>query len=122
MENSYKQFIENFNNNKDVVKNYSFKVLYKFMNIFQNDINDNIDNSDYFLFEIQKFNENDIIDNMEKEYLNLIYICFLTEKTENKDMIKGFYLKLLSITLKNYYLKRIIFNSLMILNYIKSSF
>ena len=110
MENSYKQFIENFNNNKDVVKNYSFKVLYKFMNIFQNDINDNIDNSDYFLFEIQKFNENDIIDNMEKEYLNLIYICFLTEKTENKDMIKGFYLKLLSITLKNYYLKRILLN------------
>jgi hypothetical protein len=53
---------------------------------------------------------------MEIEYINLTCICFLTEKTVNKGMIKEFYLKLLSIILKNYYLKRRLFNLLMILN------
>ena len=69
-----------------------------------------------FFDKIQKFNEKDIIEKIENEYLNLTYICFLTEKTVNKGMIKEFYLKLLSIIRKNYYLKRILFNLLMILN------
>ena len=45
-----------------------------------------------FFDKIQKFNEKDIIEKIEKEYLNLTYICFLTEKTVNKGMIKEFYL------------------------------
>ena len=69
-----------------------------------------------FFDKIQKFNEKDIIEKIEKEFLNLTYIYFLTEKTVNKGMIKEFYLKLLSIIRKNYYLKRILFNLLMILN------
>ena len=45
-----------------------------------------------FFDKIQKFNENDIIEKMEIEYINLTCICFLTEKTVNKGMIKEFYL------------------------------
>ena len=69
-----------------------------------------------FFDKIKKYNEKDIIEKIEKEFLNLKYICFFTEKTVNKGMIKEFYLKLLSIIRKNYYLKRILFNLLMILN------
>ena len=77
MENyNYINFIEKYYNNKDVIKDSSFKVMKKFMNLFKNTIDDNIKN-DYFLNEIQRFNENDYIDNVEKEYLNLIYILFL---------------------------------------------
>ena len=107
--NNFKNFIEKYYINKDVIKDSSFKVIKKFMNLFKNLIDDNIKN-DYFLNEIQKFNENDVIDNMENEYLNLIYILFLIEKNNNKDLIKEFYLKLFSITLNNYNLKRIILN------------
>ena len=56
-ENSYKIFIENYNFNKDIIKDISFKVIKKFMNIFKDDIKDNIENCDYLLLEIQKFNE-----------------------------------------------------------------
>ena len=110
MENyNYINFIEKYYNNKDVIKDSSFKVMKKFMNLFKNTIDDNIKN-DYFLNEIQRFNENDYIDNVENEYLNLIYILFLIEKNSNKDLIKEFYLKLFSITLNNYNIKRIILN------------
>ena len=107
--NNYKNFIEKYSINKDVIKDSSFKVIKKFMNLFKNIIDNNLKN-DYFLNDIQKFNENDIIDNIENEYLNLIYILFLIEKNNNKDLIKEFYLKLFSITLNNYNIKRIILN------------
>ncbi len=109
-ENSYKIFIENYNFNKDIIKDISFKVIKKFMNIFKDDIKDNIENCDYLLLEIQKFNEDNLIENIEKEYLNLIYISFITEKNNNKNSKRDFYIKLLSQTLNNYYLKRILLN------------
>ena len=52
-ENSYKIFIENYIFNKDIIKDISFKVIKKFMNIFKDDIKDNIENCDYLLLEIQ---------------------------------------------------------------------
>ena len=47
--NSYKNFIDNYNFNKDIMKDTSFKVIKKFMNIFQDEIKDNIENCDYLL-------------------------------------------------------------------------
>ena len=108
--NSYKNFIDNYNFNKDIMKDTSFKVIKKFMNIFQDEIKDNIENCDYLLIEIQKFNEDNLIENIENEYLNLIYLTFVTQKNDNKDSKRDFYIKLLSHTLNNYYLKRILLN------------
>ena len=107
--NSYNNFIENYNFNKDIIKDTSFKVIKKFMNIFKDDIKDNIENCDYLLLVIQKFNEDNLIENIENEYLNLIYISFISDKNDNKDSKRDFYIKLLSQTLNNYFLKRILF-------------
>jgi len=108
--NSYNNFIENYNFNKDIIKDTSFKVIKKFMNIFKDDIKDNIENCDYLLLVIQKFNEDNLIENIENEYLNLIYISFISDKNDNKDSKRDFYIKLLSQTLNNYFLKRILLN------------
>ena len=107
---NYKNFIEKYYNNRDIVKDNSFKTIMKFMTIFKKNIKENLENSEYIFNEIQKFKEDDYIENTENEYLGIIYIMFLTENTENKDFIKEFYLKFFSFTLNNYNLRRVILN------------
>jgi len=106
----YRNFIQKYYFNRDVIKEFSFKVIKKFMNIFKKKIKNKINDCNYIFNEIQKFNENNIIENIEKEYLNLIYFKFLGEKEDNNELSKQFYLKLFSITLNNYNIKRIFLN------------
>ena len=95
MKEDFYELIEKYENNKNLIKDNSYKTIEKFLNLFKNPLFTKLktDNDLDFLFEdkiIFKFNEyNNILENIEKEYLILIYI---SQKENVKD---SFYEKLL---------------------------
>ena len=80
MEEDFNKFIEIYENNKAIIKDNSYKTIQKFMNLFKNPIFTKlkIDNELDFIFndkDIFKFKEEENnLENIEKEYLTLIYI------------------------------------------------
>ena len=95
MKEDFYELIEKYENNKNLIKDNSYKTIEKFLNLFKNPLFTKLktDNDLDFLFEdkiILKFDEeNNILENIEKEYLILIYI---SQKENVKD---SFYEKLL---------------------------
>lgn len=94
MKEDFNELIEKYENNKNLIKDNSYKTMEKFLNLFKNPslVELKSDNDLDFLFEdkiIFKFNEESILENIEKEYLILIYI---SQKENVKD---SFYEKLL---------------------------
>ena len=95
MKEDFNKFIDIFENNKTIIKDNSYKTIEKFMSLFKNSSFSKL-NSDTeldFLFNnkiIYKFNEeNSILENLEKEYLILIYISL------KENIPESFYEKLL---------------------------
>ena len=80
MEEDFSKFIEIYENNKSIIKDNSYKTIEKFMNLFKNPSFTKLktDNELDFIFNnkiIFKFKEEEnILENIEKEYLILIYI------------------------------------------------
>ena len=94
MKEDFNELIEKYEKNKNLIKDNSYKTIEKFLNLFKNPSFAKLksDNDLDFLFEdkiIFKFNEENILENIEKEYLILIYI---SQKENVKD---SFYEKLL---------------------------
>ena len=97
MKEDFNKFINNYEKNKTLIKDNSFKTIEKFMSLFKNpslsklksDIDLNFIIDDKIIY---KFNEeNNIIENIEKEYLIIIYI------TQKENLSELFFEKLLNV-------------------------
>ena len=94
MKEDFNELIEKYEKNKNLIKDNSYKTIEKFLNLFKNPSFAKLksDNDLDFLFEdkiIFKFNEENILENIEKEYLILIYI------SQKENVKNSFYEKLL---------------------------
>ena len=80
MKEDLNKFIETYENNKSIIKDNSYKTIEKFMNLFKKSTLYKVNNEDQLDFIINdniifKFkDDDDSIENIEKEYLILIYI------------------------------------------------
>ena len=81
MKDDLNNFINIYENNKSIMKDNSYKTIEKFMNLFKKNTLYKINSDDELDFIINdkiifKFKEDEnYIENIEKEYLILIYIC-----------------------------------------------
>ena len=109
MEKDYNQFLEIYEKNKSIIKENSYKTIKKFMTLFSNFSYSNIDNKIDFLIDnkiLFKFNEeNNILENIEKEYLSLIYISL------KKNIPESFYEKLFLYLINSFNPTKIFLNA-----------
>ena len=111
MEADFETFISKYQNNKSIIKDNSFKTIEKFMSLLKNNESNKLSKEtdlDFILTKniIHKFSLNDenILENIENEYLILIYIS----QKENTPI--EFYKKLLKKTIENFDLSKIFLN------------
>ena len=81
MKENFNNFVEIFETNKNIIKDNSYKTIEKFMLLFKNPLFSKLNSNNDLDFLLNdriafKFNEdNNKLENMEKEYLILIYIA-----------------------------------------------
>ena len=96
MKEDFNKFINNYEKNKNLIKDNSFKTIEKFMSLFKNPLLSKLKSDIDLDFIIDdkikyKFNEeNNIIKNIEKEYLIKIYI------SQKENLSELFFEKLLN--------------------------
>ena len=125
MENEYNNFLKQYFDYKNIIKDNSFKTIKNFMNIFKNNyINlynsehfENIENSNFIYNKILEFNEDEMIINKEIEYLNIIFIEFITDKCKNIIFFEKLFIK----TIETFYLKKLCLNFDIFKKYFKFS-
>ena len=102
MKEDFNKFIKTYEMNKNIIKNNSYKTIEQFMSLFKNPsfIKLNSNNELDFLIDnniIFKFvEENNTLENIEKEFLILIYI------SQKENVPESFYSKLLLSLIDNF--------------------
>ncbi len=125
MENEYNIFIKQYFDNKNIIKDNSFKTIKNFMKIFKNNyINlysseqfEKKENFNFIFNKILEFNEDEIILNKEIEYLNIIFIEYITDKCKNLLFFENLFIKII----ETFYLKKIFLNFDIFIKYFKFS-
>lgn len=116
MDSLFKNFHSKFNDNKALIKDLSFKTIRQFMGIFANEIvvlNNNNDFNLNFIFDIMfNINDNDEIENIENEYINLIFVYYFFSLNENLSSEKQneFFTKMLKVLVNRFTVKQMLIN------------
>ena len=110
MKEDFNNFVEIFETNKNIIKDNSYKTIEKFMTLFKNPLFSKLNSNNDLDFLLNdridfKFNEdNNKLENMEKEYLILIYI------SQKENIMESFYEKLLIILIESFNPTKIFIN------------
>ena len=104
-------FHKHYNDNKELIKEHSFKTMNQFMKIFSSELKDHSSSIDDVLSKLFVFNEGtNEIQNIEKEYINLIFIQYYFLVNPNDKKQNEFYIKLLDFVLSKFTVKQILMN------------
>ena len=106
MESMFLSFHKHYNDNKELIKEQTFKTMNQFMKIFSSELKDHSSSIDDVLSKLFVFNEGtNEIQNIEKEYINLIFIQYYFLVNPNDKKQNEFYIKLLDFVLSKFTVK-----------------